>query len=232
MTTVVDDFFIFRKGKRMKLVYSIALSISIISTGRAAIKNIFFDVGGVILADGPAYFAQTLINQEERETARAIAKSNAWHAWIKGKILRNELSATLAQYFDVALVEWIIAETLNPQRPFIKETVAIIKQLKAAGYRLYILSNFSQESYDTFVQDNDLFNLFDGMIFSYQVGCLKPDHEIYNRLLDIYHLDAEESLFIDDSVDNINSARELGIDGIVYQQGTLIAALQELQVTI
>lgn len=218
----------------MKMFYKILILLSVINGNQAIIKNIIFDIGGVILADGPEYFVQTLTHKEERNAGSAIVKSVVWDDWNQGEISCKELSNILIkQHFDPKLVTWIITETLNPNRPFVEETVTIIKQLKNVGYNLYILSNFSEEAYRIFINsNNNLFDLFDGMIFSYQIGCLKPDHPIYNKLLEAYHLSVEESLFIDDSAKNINSAKDLGILGILYKKGTLAVELKKLGINL
>ena len=56
-----------------------------------------------------------------------------------------------------------------------------------------------------------------GAIFSYQVKCIKPEAEIYQLLLDRYHLVPQECVFIDDRPENIEAAEKLGITGIQFQ---------------
>ena len=60
----------------------------------------------------------------------------------------------------------------------------------------------------------DFFKLFDGKVISGHCKLLKPEYEIYNLLLNTYNLKAEESLFIDDTKENIEAANDLGIDTI------------------
>lgn len=57
----------------------------------------------------------------------------------------------------------------------------------------------------------------DGGIFSYLVNCVKPDEEIYYKLFEKYDLNPAECVFIDDTPANIETARRLGMQGIVFE---------------
>ena len=59
-------------------------------------------------------------------------------------------------------------------------------------------------------------NNFDGGIISYKENLLKPEAEIYIKLLDTYNLNAEECLFIDDTLVNIEAANKLGINTLHF----------------
>ncbi len=54
------------------------------------------------------------------------------------------------------------------------------------------------------------------MVISYQVKLLKPEKEIYNLLIENYNLIPEQTIFIDDSLENVKAAEEVGIKGILY----------------
>ena len=57
---------------------------------------------------------------------------------------------------------------------------------------------------------------FDGCVFSFKEGIVKPDPMIYKTLLSRYDLKAEECVFIDDTEENVRSAENLGFTGIVF----------------
>lgn len=57
----------------------------------------------------------------------------------------------------------------------------------------------------------------DGGILSYRVGTIKPGAEIYRLLLSQYNLKAEECVFLDDTISNVEAARRLGIHGICFK---------------
>ena len=95
-----------------------------------------------------------------------------------------------------------------------------------------MLSNFSRDAYQVFIVGNDFFKHFDGMMFSFQVGCCKPEHRIYQLLLEKHELLAHECVFIDDSKENIDAAQQLGLKGIVYKEGDLDLALGQLGIDV
>lgn len=101
--------------------------------------------------------------------------------------------------------------------------VSILKQcaaeLKADGtkkHKLFVLSNMDKEIIEFLIQTYpEIFDLFDGIVYSGQTGSLKPERDIYITLLDKYKLDPKDSIFIDDQQENIVAAEELGITGIL-----------------
>lgn len=98
----------------------------------------------------------------------------------------------------------------------IEGTVEILKNLKRAGTPLYALTNWSAEKFPWAKENFPFFNLFDGIVVSGEEKIIKPNPEIYKRLLNRYNLKAENCIFIDDSPANVAAARALGMEGIVF----------------
>ena len=96
-------------------------------------------------------------------------------------------------------------------------SVEILKQLKLKGYPLFGLSNWSAETFPFALSKYDFFHLFDDMVISGYVGCVKPDPAIYNLLLDKIGKPAKECLFIDDSSVNIQRAKQMGFVTIHFK---------------
>ena len=97
-------------------------------------------------------------------------------------------------------------------------TIPMIQDLKDRGYKVYYLSNWSSWTHDL-LQEAGKFNflkLMDGGVFSYDVGYMKPDEEIYKILLNKYKINPEEAIFFDDKKENIVAAKKMGIHGIVF----------------
>ena len=93
-----------------------------------------------------------------------------------------------------------------------------ISNMKKEGLHVYILSNYGDWTYQR-TKDNalDFLLLTDGDIFSYSVRQVKPDVEIYETLLKKYQLTADECVFIDDRMENIEGAEKAGIHGICFE---------------
>ena len=106
-----------------------------------------------------------------------------------------------------------------------------IASLKAAGYRTYILSNFSQKAYRECADELDYISKVDDAVISYMIGLIKPDPAIYRYLLDTYDLVPEETVFIDDTKVNTEAARKFGINTILFtDKSTADAELAKLGV--
>ena len=187
-------------------------------------KNVIFDLGGVILEGGVQSFVKAM--REERPHVDAsfvdVTKNPFWEMWDKGFINSAELINELSHTYNREDLTQLFSMFMSPTRPFSQECLGLIEELVESGYKVYLLSNFSKEMYELFIVSNPkVFESFSGMLFSFQVGIVKPDTAIYTHLLELYDIEAEESLFIDDSMKNIEAAEHMGITGILYVPGTL-----------
>ena len=100
----------------------------------------------------------------------------------------------------------------------IEETVEIFRQLKELKtYKLYALTNWSAELFPIALERYDFLQWFDGIVVSGEEKTRKPYADIYLRLLERYGVKAEEALFIDDNLRNIQAAKELGFVTIHFQ---------------
>ncbi len=96
-------------------------------------------------------------------------------------------------------------------------TVEIVRKLKSEGWPIYLLSNFSAEKFPLMQQRFDFLDLFDDMIISGEHNLIKPDPAIFLLTLERIKRSANECLFIDDSLPNIETARKLGFQTIHFQ---------------
>lgn len=94
----------------------------------------------------------------------------------------------------------------------IEGTVRILGELKGRGYKTYALSNYHLKAFERCSQRHSFFKLFDGLVISAKVKCLKPGFEIYNILLHEYGINPQETIFIDDTKENVDAARGLGFN--------------------
>ena len=91
----------------------------------------------------------------------------------------------------------------------------LVRELRAKGYGVYLLSNASSELHKYFhrIPGSECFM---GKIVSADVKLLKPMHEIYERLYSEFDLKPEECWFVDDSPTNVECARCTGMGGSVF----------------
>ena len=92
-----------------------------------------------------------------------------------------------------------------------------IRELKEAGYRVYLLSNYGEVLFGRCQEKFSFLKETDGGVISYTVKKIKPDPEIYRILLERYQINPGEAVFIDDLETNIRAAEALGIHGIVFR---------------
>lgn len=96
-------------------------------------------------------------------------------------------------------------------------TVEILRRLKSEGWPIYLLSNFSAEKFPLMRERYEFLNLFDDMIISGEHKLIKPDPAIFQLTLKRIDRKASECLFIDDSLANIETARNMGFHTIHFQ---------------
>lgn len=197
------------------------------------IKNIIFDLGDVILnIDVPVAslsFAK-LSGREQAEILTLFKEKDLFRQFETGRLtesgFRNYVRELLAfpdwtdEMIDTAWNSLLL--DLPPER------IQLLKDL-AKKYRLFLLSNTSSihiakvnKILEAATGVKKLDDLFEKVFVSYEMGLMKPDPQIYKDVLEQAGLVAEETLFLDDNLDNIKGAQTLGIDTIHVQKPTTI----------
>jgi len=184
------------------------------------INAIIFDYGNVLLEWNPRLVYRRYFNDEETmEQFLSEVNFMEWNAQQdKGRSFAEGV-AVLSQQFPqhARLLQAYHDQWRDSIGEAYWDTVEILKQLKQAGHRLYGLSNWSAETFPLVRARYDFFELLDDMVISGEVGFVKPESEIYQIMLDKIGKPAQECLFIDDSLPNIQQAEKLGFVGIHFQ---------------
>ncbi len=108
------------------------------------------------------------------------------------------------------------SELLAQSQQPIDSMVRLAQALKNAGYKLYALSNWDEQSFEQLhTKNSEIFNLFDGIVVSGQEKMAKPNLEFFNCLLNRYNVHPATTIFIDDEPNNIATAKTLGITSIL-----------------
>jgi putative hydrolase of the HAD superfamily len=186
---------------------------------KMAIKNIVFDLGGVLVDFDPDKCMKILGFSEEAVAAfHAHIFPDLWEACDKYPYEDDEIRALFKQHVpgyerEVDLL-WDHLPVITGVRPYAD---GWLRSLKEEGYRIYILSNYGKNSFAINSPTYDFLKYADGMVISYQICELKPDREIYEYLFRKYGLKAEESVFIDDRQINIDGAIRCNMQGILFE---------------
>jgi putative hydrolase of the HAD superfamily len=104
------------------------------------------------------------------------------------------------------------SEIFSPNEPMIEMAMALKGRV-----RQFILSNTNQIHVDYINRVYPFIHEFDGSVFSHEAGLMKPDPRIYSLALQKFGLVPEHTVFVDDIVANVDSARALGIHAIHYE---------------
>lgn len=107
---------------------------------------------------------------------------------------------------------------LNCQIP-IKQSVDIIKDLKKAGYKVYVLSNIGEHSLGILKNKfPEVFSYFDGIMGTKNEDdyIQKPNPLAFEKYLTKFEQDKEKLIFIDDQMKNVLSAKNCGISAIIF----------------
>lgn len=177
------------------------------------IKNIVFDLGGVVVEWHPEHLLEAYPGDKELPLAlfRGGFFERYWTQFDRGVLTQTEVSAEMSRFTGRTYAEcWDFMEYIKHFLVNIPETEALIRELAGEGYRLFCLSNMSAEYYD-YMKDRDVFRLLEGHLISAHEKVIKPEEAIYRLLLERYGLKAEETLFIDDLKPNVEAAERLGI---------------------
>lgn len=182
-------------------------------------KAVIFDLGNVLVKyDWKSYLKQFGFPEETgKALADAIFLSAAWEEGDAG--LYDEKTWLLAFIANAPKYEneiRMVYDTLGGCISRFEYTLDLIQSFREKGYRIYYLSNYSGYLKDASWESLSFLETFDGGVFSYQEKCLKPDEQIYRILLERYHLNPEDALFLDDRAENVAAAQKLGMNGIVW----------------
>ena len=184
------------------------------------IKTIFFDIGGVLIDIHPERTYQYLSDSADVEV-NMVQESFPWdaHDQYERGIMNNE--------------DWFIAyKDALPQPCCLKRsdfwnawklllgeeknTVNILEALNKQ-YSIWLLSNTNPKHIQDEIEKRYLFpSLVNGAVYSFDVGVRKPEKEIYEIAMQRANANPQECLFIDDLLENIQAAKQIGIEGIHF----------------
>jgi len=185
------------------------------------IQMIAFDMFGVIITEGHL-ISNNLIHRLPPDTDKALVKQ-LYNQYNLGEIEEAEFWKPLGVEFDPTTAAYTKAREQDPslRHQFLnsfeleKDFYQVIEQLKP-HYKLSILSNFPPDWADYLVSKFELDKHFEPRIFSGHVGCKKPDKLIYQTLSESSGMAYDNIAFIDDKLENLEIAHELGMTTVHF----------------
>lgn len=194
--------------------------------------TVIFDIGNVLLDyDWKSYLQGFHFSSEVFQIlADAVFLNEDWERGDKGGITSRQWEKLFLENApgyekEIHQVFEKVSETIRPL-PYTQE---LTESLKKHGYKLFYLSNYSEHLYNVTKHFMGFLDLFNGGIFSYTVGCIKPDESIYRLLLKKYSISPEKAIFLDDREENVKAALNLGLKGAVFSSKTAYHILEYLK---
>ncbi len=201
------------------------------------VKNVVFDLGGVLVDLNPAKVIKQYFSKEDADFILSnIFFSKEWREVDRGVLTPDEAFHKYKDDIAPGAYEKLmdIIENWNEHMPPFDDVYALVKRVKSSGAKVYLLSNIPPYIHKMFGCVPAL-SLLDGFVASCDIKLLKPEREIYEHLLQKYNLKAEESIFIDDTLENVEGARAVGMKAHHFANhdlAALEAALRECGVNI
>lgn len=186
--------------------------------------TLIFDLGGVIVDLAPERTLEEFSKLAQQPVA-AVFKQYAEHPIFQnfetGRIAEDEFRTTIRQIFNVSVTDAEIDRCWNAMLIDLPvKKLSMLTTLKN-HFTTIVLSNTNtihlRYISDVLLNGNSLDAYFHHAYYSHLMGMRKPDTEIYTFVLNKHHLQAEQTFFMDDNVDNIAAAARVGIQTLVIE---------------
>lgn len=183
------------------------------------IKNIVFDMGNVLLQFRPRAALEAFFEtDEDRELIyRELFEGPEWIMGDEGRITNEQRYELICPRVPERLHERLKDCVAGWDKCMLPVPGAdeFCRQVKQKGYGMYILSNACNRFHHFFPREFNV-TYFDGIMVSSDVKMIKPDSAIYKHLCKTYGLKPSESLFVDDREENVETARAVGMQGVIF----------------
>ena len=186
------------------------------------VKNIIFDLGGVLIDWNPEYLYLEVFKGDRKKmqwfldeicTMDWNENQDAGYPLHQATEDRIKMFPQYEEWIRMYYGSW--EEMLGDS---IDETVEILnKLLKKTDYRVVALTNWSAETFPVALDRFKFLQRFEGIVVSGAENTRKPFADIYQLTLNRFNFKAEESLFIDDNLKNVEAASNMGIHTIHFK---------------
>ena len=192
------------------------------------IKALIWDMEGVLMLTDENDISLTvaIALNAPYEKVREIYFSDTNDKVDLGEITMDQFNEYVLDTLKISRDKKHLLEEVFNERAYIDED--LLKQIMEMGrdYKVGLLSNYSNDLRSRIEKEWAIGSVFDEIIISCEVGVVKPDPVIFNLMLDRLGVKADESVFIDDRIKNIDGAKKMGFHTIFFTSSE--QALEEL----
>ena len=184
------------------------------------VDAVVFDLGGVLIDWNPRHLYRRLFGEDFNGMERFLAEvcNSAWNerldagrSWDEAIAEATALHPEHADLIRAYHERW--EEMLGGP---LSDSVTILDELRGTGVRLYALTNWSQSTFHHALARYPFLQWFEDIVVSGREGVIKPNPAIFRLLLSRSGIEASRSVFIDDSLKNVEAASVLGFRTIHF----------------
>ena len=202
-----------------------------------SVDTVIFDLGNVLIQWNPRHLFRKIFGADESAMEYFLSEvcNTEWNEQQDGgRLWKDAIAEAIARhpnheaninaYFD----RW--SEMIPGE---IEETVQILEQLRQLNIRLLALTNWSAETFHIAEARFPFLQWFEGIVVSGRERLIKPDPAIFHLMIERYQLRPEATVFIDDSLRNVEAAEREGLHGIHFLNADeLRAQLKVLRISL
>ena len=193
-----------------------------------SVKKFLFDLGNVFFDWNPERILKPIFNDEERmnffiNNISFPLLDTRCDAGITIEVAVNDAIKKFPDFEKE--IKLYYPNHGNMVGGFFQKTVDVFYKIKELNYPCFVLSNWSAETYEGMEETYPFLKDFDGKIISGRDFLIKPDPAIYELAISRFDLIPQETLFIDDRLDNIEAAQKLNFQTIHLTDPSLIQEL-------
>ncbi len=198
--------------------------------------NVVFDFAGVLFHWQPPELLSRLLPHRTPDEAAALrlvddifqGYTGDWGDFDRGTVEPGPLAERIARRTGLPVHEVRrVIEGVPDELAPIAGTVALLRELHAAGRPLYFLSNMPEPYALHLEATHDFLGLFRDGVFSARAGLCKPEPEIFAHCERLFGIDPARTIFIDDVAHNVAAARAAGWRALQFiDPGQCAAALR------
>jgi putative hydrolase of the HAD superfamily len=188
--------------------------------GGQVVRNVIFDLGGVVLEWNPDQILSRFQKDPDlrKRLRQALFGHPDWHQFDRGGLSEREVIDRMEARIGRPRGELIaIVDAVREALVEKPDTLQLIRELHRRAVPLYCLSNMPASIYAHLRIRHSFWDVFRGIVISGEVRMVKPEPQVFAHLLERYDLKAQESIFIDDLAVNIQAARDVGLHTILFR---------------
>lgn len=194
----------------------------------SAVDTVVFDLGGVLIDWNPRHLYRKLFGADEAAMEAFLAqvchaewnerqdRGRPWAEAVAEAVARHPAHESHIRAYHERWEE-MLGGALD-------DSVAILRELQACGVRLLALTNWSAETFPIAERRFDFLQCFESIVVSGREGVMKPEAEIFRRLVERHRLEPSRTVFVDDVPRNVDAAHAYGLRALRFTDAPRLRA--------